>query len=140
MPDFTYTAVSGSGAKSTGMISAGNDREVAALLDARGLFPVTIAVMREAGKSRLSFGGGGVSGRHLTTFYAQLADLLHAGVPLLRSLELLEKQSPNVRLQGVLREVRMKVADGTGLAQAMGMHPNVFNELAVSMVRAWSVK
>ena len=136
MPDYTYTAVASSGAKTTGTISAGNEREVAAVLDARGLFPVTIAVLREAGKSRFSFGRGGVSGRHLATFYAQLADLLHAGVPLLRSLELLEKQSPNVRLQGVLREVRMKVADGTGLAQAMGMHPHVFNELAVSMVRA----
>jgi general secretion pathway protein F/type IV pilus assembly protein PilC len=77
-----------------------------------------------------------VGGRHLAVFYAQLADLLHAGVPLLRSLELLEKQSPNRRLQGVLREVRLKVADGTGLAQAMGMFPRVFDELAVSMVRA----
>ena len=136
MPDFSYTAIARNGQKSAGTVSAGNDREVAAMLDAKGLFPVTIAVQREAGKSRFSLGGGGVSGRHLATFYAQLADLLHAGVPLLRSLELLERQSPNVRLQGVLREVRMKVADGTGLAQAMGMHPKVFNELAVSMVRA----
>ena len=36
----------------------------------------------------------------------------------------------------MLRDVRSKVADGTGLAQAMGAHPRVFNELAVSMVRA----
>src|SRR5439155_15501385 len=39
-------------------------------------------------------------------------------------------------LQTVLRDVRAKVADGTGLAQAMGQHPYVFNELAVSMIRA----
>ena len=65
-----------------------------------------------------------------------MADLLHSGVPLLRSLELLERQSVNKTLQAVLREVRSKVADGTGLAQAMGQHPKVFNELAVSMIRA----
>ena len=100
MPDYTYTAVASSGAKTTGTISAGNEREVAAVLDARGLFPVTIAVLREAGKSRFSFGRGGVSGRHLATFYAQLADLLHAGVPLLRALELLEKQSPTCGCRG----------------------------------------
>jgi general secretion pathway protein F len=134
MPDFTYTALTRAGAKSTGTLSAGNEREVSALLDAKGLFPVTIGVAREAGRSR--FGGRGVSGKYLSVFYSQLADLLHAGVPLLRSLEVLERQSPNLRLQATLREVRMKVADGTGLAQAMGMHPNVFNELAVSMVRA----
>ena len=57
-------------------------------------------------------------------------------MPLLRSLELLERQSTNTTLAVVLRDVRVKVADGTGLAQAMAVHPKVFNELAVSMVRA----
>jgi general secretion pathway protein F/type IV pilus assembly protein PilC len=61
---------------------------------------------------------------------------LHSGVPLLRSLEILERQSSNRTLQSVLRDVRARVADGTGLAQAMAHHPRVFNELAVSMVRA----
>ncbi len=134
MPDFTFTALGRTGAKSTGTLTAATEREVAAVLDARGLFPVQIVQARAAGTAR--FGGGGVGGRHTATFYAQLADLLHAGVPLLRSLELLERQTPNVRLQAVLREVRLKVADGTGLAQAMGAYPNVFSELAVSMVRA----
>ena len=68
--------------------------------------------------------------------YSQLADLLHSGVPLLRSLELLERQSTNPTLQAVIRDVRARVADGTGLAQAMAFHPRVFNELAVGMVRA----
>jgi general secretion pathway protein F/type IV pilus assembly protein PilC len=36
----------------------------------------------------------------------------------------------------VLRVVRAKVADGTGLSQAMGHFPNCFDELSVSMVRA----
>lgn len=134
MPDFTYTALMKTGVKTTGTMTAGTDREVSAMLDAKGLFPIAISAAREAGKSR--FGSGKVGGRNLATFYGQLADLLVAGVPLLRSLELLERQSPSVRLQGVLREVRMKVADGTGLAQAMAQFPTVFNDLAVSMVRA----
>jgi general secretion pathway protein F/type IV pilus assembly protein PilC len=57
-------------------------------------------------------------------------------VPLLRALELLERQSTHPRLQAVVKEVRLKVADGTGLAQAMALHPHVFDELAISMVRA----
>ncbi|MGL6073658.1 MAG: type II secretion system F family protein [Fimbriiglobus sp.] len=134
MPDFTYTALGKSGDKVSGTITANTDREASSMLDAKGLFPISVKLAGEAGKSR--FGSRGVGGRHLVTFYAQLADLLHAGVPLLRSLELLERQSPNVRLQGVLREVRAKVADGTGLSQAMAMHPTVFNDLSVSMVRA----
>lgn len=134
MPDFAYTALAKTGAKMTGMLTANSDREAAQILDGRGLFPVQIKVTAaSAGK------GGfrkGVSSRVLANFYAQLADLLHSGVPLLRSLELLEKQASQPRLAAVLREVRMKVADGTGLAQAMAAHPRVFGELAVSMVRA----
>ncbi len=134
MPDFTFVALAKTGARSTGTLTAGSEREAAAQLDARGLFPVEVKPARSAAE------GGrfrrGVGGRHLATFYAQLADLLHAGVPLLRALELLERQSPHPRLKATIKEVRLKVADGTGLAQAMSQHPKVFDELAVSMVRA----
>ncbi|HEY3789386.1 MAG TPA: type II secretion system F family protein, partial [Urbifossiella sp.] len=137
MPDFTYEAMARTGAKSTGTIAANSEREAAMALDAKGLYPLTIAM------SRNQASGGGtrlfakrVTGRHLAAFYSQLADLLHTGVPLLRSLELLERQSSNPTLQSVLREIRGKVADGTAIAQAMAAYPRVFNELAVSMVRA----
>jgi general secretion pathway protein F/type IV pilus assembly protein PilC len=65
-----------------------------------------------------------------------LADLLRAGVPLLRSLELLEHKTNHTGLQQVLELVRADVAEGTRLADAMRKHPKVFSELAVSMVRA----
>jgi general secretion pathway protein F/type IV pilus assembly protein PilC len=134
MPDYTYEAMGRTGQKAAGTITANSEREAAMALDAKGLFPLRI------GLSRTQASGGGfgkrVKGRHLATLYAQLADLLHSGVPLLRSLELLERQSVNPVLQSVLRDIRGKVADGTGLAQAMAQHPKVFNELAVSMVRA----
>ncbi|HLQ45097.1 MAG TPA: type II secretion system F family protein, partial [Planctomycetaceae bacterium] len=72
----------------------------------------------------------------LATFFSQLADLLRAGVPLLRSLELLERQTSHAGLKSVLRDLRDKVADGTRLAEAMRIHPEAFSELSTSMVRA----
>jgi len=135
MPDFAYTALAATGLSSNGTITAGSEREAALMLDAKGLFPTTISAAKAPGTGKLSFGGG-VRGRQLVTMYSQLADLLHSGVPLLRSLELLERQSTNKRLQSVLRDVRMEVAEGIGLAQAMARHPKVFSELVVSMVRA----
>jgi general secretion pathway protein F len=138
MPDFTYEAMARTGSKSTGTIAANSEREAAMALDAKGLFPLSIAKSRtqSTGSGSTGFFAKRVKGRHLATFYSQLADLLHTGVPLLRSLELLERQSTNPTLQSVLRDIRGKVADGTGLAQSMAAHPRVFNELAVSMVRA----
>ncbi len=137
MPDFTYTALLSTGAKSIGTITATSEREAATMLDAKGLFPLHIAAANSAGGTgyTLSFGSG-VSKRQLSTTYSQLADLLGSGVPLLRSIELLERQTSNKRLASVLRDVRMRVADGMGLAQAMAQHPRIFDELVVSMVRA----
>jgi general secretion pathway protein F/type IV pilus assembly protein PilC len=122
------------GVRSQGTLTAGNEREVMAMLDARGLFPVRISLAKGA----IVKGGRGkkVKGRHMAAFYSQMADLLQSGVPLLRSIEILERQSSQPALSGVLKEVRAKVADGTSLADAMLEHPRTFTELATSMVRA----
>ena len=135
MPDFNYEAMSGAGARNTGVLTAGSQHEAMTMLDARGLFPLRIELAK---KASASIGGGTrrVKARHIANFFAQLADLLRAGVPLLRSLEILARQSSQPALTEVLREVHIKVADGMSLADAMGMHPQAFNDLSVSMVRA----
>ena len=138
MPDFTYIAMGRTGSKTNGTLTASSEREAALVLDGRGLFPIKIdlAKTQATGRTGGFRFGGRVKARHLATMYSQLADLLRSGVPLLRSLELLERQSVSPTLQSVIRDVRARVADGTGLAQAMAFHPKVFNELAVGMVRA----
>jgi general secretion pathway protein F/type IV pilus assembly protein PilC len=134
VPDFTYEAMANSGQRTQGTLTAGSEREVLAMLDARGLYPIKIAAAKApVGSFTL---GGGIKTKHMTAFYSQLADLLHSGVPLLRSLDILENQSGAPALGAVLRELRASVADGTSLADAMAQHPRAFNELAVSMVRA----
>ncbi len=133
MPDYSYTALASTGQRSTGIVSATSEREALSLLDARGLFPVRIGLAQNTTNRRR---GKRIKPRQMSTFYSQLADLLRAGVPLLRSLDILERQSAEMPLGPVVREVRAKVADGTSLADAMGQHPRAFNELAISMVRA----
>lgn len=134
MPEFNYEAMGSTGIRSTGTLVAASEREVMAMLDARGLFPVRIAPKKPLAAG--SKGGRRVSSGHLAVFYSQLADLLHSGVPLLRSMDILERQSSSAGLSEVIREVRARVADGTSLAEAMALHPRVFDELAVSMVKA----
>jgi type II secretory pathway component PulF len=133
MPEFTYEAVAVTGQRNQGSLTANNEREVMAMLDARGLYPLRIAAAKTASHHRW---GWKIGTRYTTAFYSQLADLLKSGVPLLRSLEILERQGSAPALKEIVREVRAKVADGTSLAEAMAMHPRAFSELAVSMVRA----
>src|SRR6476620_3878745 len=133
MPDYLFEALGKAGDRNSGTLTATSEREAALMLDAQGLYPVRIT------KSKDKAIGGGVrrvKGRIISACYAQLADLLQSGVPLLRSLDILEKQNSNQALAFALREVRAKVADGMTLADAMRPYPKVFNELAVSMVRA----
>jgi general secretion pathway protein F/type IV pilus assembly protein PilC len=134
MPDFTYEALAGTGQRTNGAITAGSEREVVSMLDAKGLFPLKIEMAK--GAAVVGKGGKRVGSRYMATFFSQLADLLRAGVPLLRCLEILERQNTNVALSEILREVHIKVADGTTLADALAQYPKAFNELSISMVRA----
>jgi general secretion pathway protein F/type IV pilus assembly protein PilC len=134
VPEFAFEAVARNGLRSQGTLTAGNEREVMTLLDGRGLLPVRIQPARAS--SRGHTWGRRIRSRYLAGFYSQLADLLRSGVPLLRSLDILERQSTQAALSEVLREVRAQVAQGTSLAESMAQHPRAFSELAISMVRA----
>jgi len=135
MPDFEYVARELTGREVTGVLTAGSEAEVASSLSSRRLFPQSIG-LAESEKKQRRYVGRRVRARHLAVMYSQLADLLNAGVPLLRSLDLLERQSSRVALKVVLADIREQVADGTALGTAMTRHPKAFSELAVSMVRA----
>jgi general secretion pathway protein F/type IV pilus assembly protein PilC len=129
-----YDAMAKTGIRSSGTLTANNEREAIAMLDARGLFPMRI----EQSKTKVVTGRRGkrIRPRHMAAVYSQLSDLLRSGVPLLRSLEIIERQNAKPAIKETLRDVRGRVADGTSLADAMMYHPKAFNELAVSMVRA----
>ena len=135
MAEFRYVARELSGLQVEGTVSAASEREALGSLAAKNLFPVSIN-MADSAKAHHANKRRRVPARILTVFYTQLADLLRAGVPLLRSLDLLVKQTRQMTLKLVVQEVRDQVADGTRLAEALRQHPTVFNELTISMVRA----
>ncbi len=135
MPSFTYTARDAQGQTVNGVIAAETQQQALRSLDQQALFPVDI---REGGKAKSAVTGGRrkVRGTLVAVFYSQFADLLRAGVPALRSLDVLHKQTSNAVLKEVLREVREELSSGETLADAMDKHPNAFSPLHVSMIRA----
>jgi general secretion pathway protein F/type IV pilus assembly protein PilC len=135
MPDFSYIARELTGQQVTGVVTAGSQQDALAVLSSRQLFPVRVD-LAETPQSRRSFFRKRVRARQLAIFYSQLADLLKSGVPLLRSLELLEQQATNPALENVLQDIREHVADGERLHEAVNRHRKVFGELVVSMIRA----
>ncbi len=133
MPEFTYVARDSSGRKVEGVVEATTRAEATGVLVGRGLFPIRVEGEVKAPKGpRL----GRVPGQLLATTYRQLADLLRNGVPLLRALDVLRRQTSHRVLRDVLAEVQRRVEDGASLGDAMARYESVFGEMAVSMVRA----
>lgn len=135
MPDFQYTAREATGSQVSGVLTAASERDALTALAGMRLFPMRIG-LAETEKAQQKHVGRRVGAKYLAVFYTQLADLLRSGVPLMRSLELLEKKSASATLRMVLGDVRAEVSNGKLLAEAMSQHSKVFGDLAISMVRA----
>lgn len=134
MPSFTYKAVGGDGKHVSGVLTAENYQVALRMLEEQTLFPVE--VLEGAKQSVMPFAGGRVKPAQLTTFYSQLADLLRAGVPMMRSLEVLSGKGTKGTLAQVVRELREDVAGGMSLGDAMSKYPRAFSPLQASMVKA----
>ena len=89
---------------------------------------------RWSGRLRVLGRPVGTSG--LAVFTRQLATMVQAGLPLLRALQMLERQERNVAFRTVLGEVAAAIGAGVSLSAALDRHPRVFGELYIGMVRA----
>lgn len=136
MPEFVYTARTLSGEDVAGSITAASKRETLGVLAEKSLFPLHVE-NADKPKSKWQFNKR-ITASVLATNLTQLADLLQNGVPLLGALEILAEQATHPTMADVLADVRDQVAEGTSLEDAFASHPDVFNELAISMVRAGS--
>lgn len=131
-------------------INAADKDEVVEKLRKLNLFPKKIEVLQDVrfivphkkstAKSKIPFAGlfktKTVPAKTMMIFTRQLATLLDAGLPLLRSLTMLEDQQPEGILKDVLGQLRDDIQSGEALSDAMGHHPLVFNRLFVKMVKA----
>jgi type IV pilus assembly protein PilC len=82
------------------------------------------------------FAIGKVRGKHLTAFTRQLSILQDAGLPILRSLRILEGRPPADDLRTRLMDVCDEIESGATLSEAMSKSPKTFNRLYVNMIKA----
>jgi type IV pilus assembly protein PilC len=71
-----------------------------------------------------------------TVFTSQFATLQDAGLPVVRSLRVLQSQMPKGPLRDVTLELAEDVENGASLSEAFSKHPAIFDNLYVNMVRA----
>jgi len=77
-----------------------------------------------------------ISTKRLAIFTRQLATLVKAGMPILRSLEVLSRQEKNPAFKDVIEEIAETIRSGGNFSDALAAHPKIFERLYVNMVKA----
>ncbi len=100
------------------------------------LGPPEVLRPRGASSGRRSVARRSVSQKALTQFTTQLSTLQDAGLPIVRSLKILEGQMERGPFKYVLADVTEDVESGSPLSEALAKHPSVFDHLYSNMVKA----
>ncbi len=158
MATFQYEALDKTGKSKKGTIEAKSVEDAMTQLRMNGLYPsrqpwesktkksaqASAAEAQDAASKKS--GGGGivlpfqkVKSKTLTTFTRQLSTLQDAGLPLRRSLQILEQQQRPGLLKGVLQDIVEDVQGGASLSEAMAKHPRAFDILYTKMVAAGEI-
>ncbi|MCA9426436.1 MAG: type II secretion system inner membrane protein GspF [Candidatus Omnitrophica bacterium] len=141
MPKFAYKGKRPNGEVVEGTLEAESKRLVVSKLHGMKVFPISIEEDGGTGLqaevslqtfSRIKF-------TDIVTFTRQLSDLTKAGLPLVRSLDVLVEQTDNEKLKSVIRQMNSDVSGGMAFSDALGKFPKHFSDLYCSMVRSGEV-
>jgi type IV pilus assembly protein PilC len=109
--------------------AAGRSRQFAERLTLKSKAATSPAVVRV----------GRVKPKPLAAFTRQLATLVEAGLPLLRSLRLLHQQEENRNLKAIIGKLAMGIEGGDSFSETLAQFPWVFNRLYVNLVKAGEI-
>jgi general secretion pathway protein F len=137
MSTFIYKAVNSQGRFAEGKLEAADARAATFRLQDMGLIPVSI---EEPGKQRgfslPQFRLNHISHKDILFFTEELSTLVHAGLPLDRSLSITAELASRPALRVVIQDVLKQIKGGKSLAEALAAHPRQFSKLYVNMIRA----
>jgi type IV pilus assembly protein PilC len=158
VPRFNYVALDARGQEATGLVEAASTNAAIAQLRQSGYFPTSVieeAISgpdgKEARRRAVTMAGvtkprtkkgivlfqrRKVKSKILMIFTRQLATLVDSGLPLLRSLNVLAKQERDKLLKNTINKLADSVQSGSTFSDALALHPRIFNDLYVNMVRA----
>lgn len=146
MKRFNYVAMDSQGKEQKGLVEAKDQNEAIALLRQNNLFPQSVTAA--AGQKRVQVAGakGGfklpnlfrkrVKAKDLMVLTRQLATLVDSGLPLMRGLRILLKQTKHSALKEALEGMGTAVEGGSTFSEALAQYPHIFDHLYVNMAKA----
>ena len=136
MPEtYAYKVRDSAGKLVSGTLVADSQALVISRLRGMGYVPLQVETHKEGMKKEINLRTKPKM-RDIAVFSRQLATMLSAGLPLLKSLAILEQQTESKFLAQAASDVRGDIERGSSLSAALAKHPKIFNKLFVSMVRS----
>jgi len=146
MAEYLYEALDKGGKQVKGIIEASSDEVIIEKLHGMGYYPLRVVPHKKKMGEMDLFSMPGlrnifhrVKFKHIVTFTRQLATLIDAGLPILRSLFILQEQSESIMFKKKIEHMARDIEAGSSLSEAMGKHGKVFDKLYVNMVRAGEI-
>jgi len=144
MPNYSYQAIDERGTVIRGDIEAESPDKAANILMERGYIPSKLAEKRAGASglgqwSRILQKMSHVKMVDLILFTKQFRSLFKAGVPLVRSFQVLEAQTQDRTLKDAISSISQDLKEGSTLCAAMNRHDAIFSPLYRSMVKAGEV-
>jgi type IV pilus assembly protein PilC len=147
MPLFEYIALDSKGTEVKADIEALSDKEAISRIRNLGYFPTKVRLKNgaaktptakaAAAKTKVRRGANAkVKVRLITQFCRQLSTLQDAGLPILRSLRILEEQQKKGSFKRIIGYVGDDIEGGSTLSEAFAKYPRCFDRLMVNMVAA----
>ena len=142
MPTFAYKAKMLTGGLIEGMLEAADQKAAIEQLRGQKLMPLEVLESAPPLMARLEkflpFKPT-VKPKELVLFSRQLSTLVSAGVPLVQGLTILEEQVESKLFKSIVHTIREDIEAGQSITDALRKHPNAFEELYVSMIKAGEV-
>lgn len=142
MPKFTYKGETAEGEKVTKTVESADRYGVYDLARLEGHTVISIdeqgsfSLSKYIDVSKIEYYISSIKDDDLVMMTRNLSAMLIAGLPITRALSVIERQSSNPRLKGVMNDVRQTVEKGEQFNGALAKYPKVFSDLYVAMVRA----
>ncbi len=137
---YAYRVRDRSGKVITGVLEAETASGVSQRLKQMGYFVIGIEEEKTSiAKKELHIFKPKAKSKDVTIFTRQFATMINAGLPLVKCLDILTRQTENPVLAEVIADVQHEVEMGRSLSEALAKHPEVFKDLYVSMVKAGEI-
>jgi type II secretory pathway component PulF len=138
MPTFAYKAVDARGAESVGTLSADNRTAAVDQVLKLGKTPVFVKENKSGSvqPAAVASAQGKVPAGKVENFTRGLSNLLSAGVPLSRALNICIREASHPLAHAQWTAIHDDVVGGAPLADAMAKFPRTFSTVYVAMVRA----